>query len=56
VTVGSQVNEDTTVALIEVMKTFNAIPAGRRGTIVEVCVQNAQMVEFAQVLFRIRPA
>ena len=56
VTVGSQVNEGTTVALIEVMKTFNAVPAGMRGTVTEVCVQNAQMVEFAQVLFRIRPA
>jgi len=56
VTVGSQVNEDTTVALIEVMKTFNAVPAGMRGTIGEVCAQNAQMVEFGQVLYRIRPA
>ncbi len=56
VTVGSQVDEGTTVALIEVMKTFNAVPAGKRGMIAEVCVQNAQMVEFAQVLFRILPA
>jgi biotin carboxyl carrier protein len=38
------------------MKTFNAVPAGRRGVITEVCVQNAQMVEFGQVLFRMRPA
>jgi len=56
VTVGSQVHEDTTVALIEVMKTFNAVPAGVRGTILEVCAENAQMVEFGQVLFRVRPA
>jgi acetyl-CoA carboxylase biotin carboxyl carrier protein len=56
VTVGSEVREDTTVALVEVMKTFNAVPAGRRGTIVEVCAPNAQMVEFGQVLFRLRPA
>ncbi len=56
VEVGAEVSEDTTVALVEVMKTFNAVPAGRRGTITEVCVQNAQMVEFGQVLFRMRPA
>jgi acetyl-CoA carboxylase biotin carboxyl carrier protein len=56
VAVGSEVREDTTVALVEVMKTFNAVPAGRRGTITEVCAPNAQMVEFGQVLFRLRPA
>lgn len=56
VRVGSEVQEDTTVALVEVMKTFNAIPAGVRGTVVEVCVGNAQLVEFGQVLFRVRPA
>jgi acetyl-CoA carboxylase biotin carboxyl carrier protein len=56
VAVGSEVCEDTTVALVEVMKTFNAVPAGRRGTITEICAPNAQMVEFGQVLFRLRPA
>lgn len=56
VTVGAEVREDTTVALVEVMKTFNAVPAGRRGTITEVCAQNAHLVEFGQVLFRLRPA
>jgi acetyl-CoA carboxylase biotin carboxyl carrier protein len=55
VTVGAEVQEDTTVALIEVMKTFNAVPAGRRGTITEICIRNAQVVEFGQVLFRLRP-
>ena len=56
VTVGSEVKEDTTICLIEVMKTFNAIPAGVRGTITEVCAENAQLVEYGQVLFRVRPA
>ncbi len=56
VAVGSEVQDDTTVCLIEVMKTFNAMPAGLRGTITEVCVENAQMVEYGQVLFRVRPA
>ena len=56
VAVGAEVREDTTVALVEVMKTFNAIPAGVRGTIVEVCAENAQLVEFGQVLFRVKPS
>lgn len=53
VTVGSSVGEDTTVALVEVMKTFNAVSAGVRGKIVEVCARNAELVEFGQVLFRV---
>jgi acetyl-CoA carboxylase biotin carboxyl carrier protein len=55
VAVGSDVREDTTVALVEVMKTFNAVTAGVRGRIVEVCVRNAELVEFGQVLFRVAP-
>ena len=56
VTVGALVEEDTTVALVEVMKTFHAVSAGVRGTVVEVCVQDAQLVEFGQVMYRVEPA
>jgi acetyl-CoA carboxylase biotin carboxyl carrier protein len=56
VTIGAEVKEDTTICLVEVMKTFNAIPAGVRGVITEICVENAQLVEYGQVLFRVRPA
>lgn len=55
VSVGSEVTENATVALIEVMKTFNAVPAGLRGVITEICVQDSQFVEYGQVLFRVRP-
>lgn len=55
VTVGATVEETTTVALVEVMKTFHAVPAGVRGTVAEVCVSDAQLVEFGEVLFRVRP-
>jgi acetyl-CoA carboxylase biotin carboxyl carrier protein len=55
VSVGSLVTADTTVALIEVMKTFNAVPAGTAGIVTEVCVQDEQYVEYAQVLFRVEP-
>jgi acetyl-CoA carboxylase biotin carboxyl carrier protein len=56
VSIGAEVKEDTTVCLIEVMKTFNAMTAGVKGVITEICVKNAQMVEYGQVLFRVRPS
>jgi acetyl-CoA carboxylase biotin carboxyl carrier protein len=56
VDVGTNVSPDTTVCLIEVMKMMNSIPAGVEGTIVEVCADNAALVEFGQPLFRVEPA
>jgi len=56
VSIGSEVHEDTTVALIEVMKVFNAVRAGIRGMIVEICVQDTEIIEYGQVMFRVRPA
>lgn len=55
VTLGAKVTKDSTVGLIEVMKVFNAVPAAVDGVITEICVSDAQFVEFGQVLFRIRP-
>lgn len=54
VSIGSQVGEDTTVGLIEVMKTFNAVRAGVSGSVTEICVQDAALVEYGQVLLRVR--
>lgn len=56
VKVGSRVSPDTVVCKVEAMKIFNDITAKCSGTIAEVCVQNAQFVEFDQVLFRVEPA
>jgi acetyl-CoA carboxylase biotin carboxyl carrier protein len=56
VSVGSEVMEDTTVGLIEVMKTFNAVRAGISGVVAEICVQDAQLVEYGDVLFRVYPS
>jgi acetyl-CoA carboxylase biotin carboxyl carrier protein len=53
--VGANVTEDTTVALIEVMKVFNSVRAGVNGTIVEVVAQNGQFVEYGQTLFLVKP-
>jgi acetyl-CoA carboxylase biotin carboxyl carrier protein len=53
--VGANVTEDTTVGLIEVMKVFNSVRAGVKGTIVEVVAQNGQFVEYGQTLFLVKP-
>jgi acetyl-CoA carboxylase biotin carboxyl carrier protein len=52
---GSIVDEDTTVALIEVMKLFNSVKAGVKGRIYKICVENNDLVEYEQVLFLVKP-
>jgi acetyl-CoA carboxylase biotin carboxyl carrier protein len=55
VDVGARVEPDTIVCLIEVMKMMNSVPAGVVGTIVEVCAENAELVENGAPLFQVRP-
>jgi acetyl-CoA carboxylase biotin carboxyl carrier protein len=51
VEVGSRVEPDTIVCIIEVMKMMNSVPAGVEGTIAEIHVENAQPVEYGEPLF-----
>ena len=53
VDVGSSVEPDTVVCIIEVMKMMNSVQAGVSGTIVEVCVENGQLVEYGAPLYRV---
>ena len=53
--VGTRVESHTVVCLIEVMKMMNSVPAGVVGTIVDVCADNAQLVEYGAPLFQVRP-
>ena len=55
VDVGARVEPDTVVCLIEVMKMMNSVHAGVAGTIVEVCAENANAVEYGAPLFHVRP-
>jgi len=55
VDIGSEVNPETVVCIIEAMKVMNEIKAEARGIITQVCVENAKPVEFGQPLFKIRP-
>lgn len=51
VKVGSKVDADTTVCIIEAMKVMNEIKAEKAGVIKEILVENGQPVEFGQPLF-----
>jgi acetyl-CoA carboxylase biotin carboxyl carrier protein len=55
VDVGSHIDSQTVVCVIEAMKVMNEIKAETGGTIAEVLVKNGQAVEYGQVLFRVRP-
>ena len=52
---GGRVSSETAVGIIEVMKLMNSISAGVEGVLVEVLVRDGEMVEFDQVLMRVRP-
>ena len=56
VAIGGQVGADSAVGIIEVMKLMNSISAGVEGVLVEVLVRDGDLVEFDQVLMRVRPA
>jgi acetyl-CoA carboxylase biotin carboxyl carrier protein len=50
VKVGDIVKEGDTLLIVEAMKTMNPIVAPRAGKITEICVHDAQPVEFGQTL------
>ena len=52
---GTRVAPGQVVCIIEAMKIMNEIESEVQGVIREVCVENAQPVEFGQVLFRVDP-
>jgi len=56
VAVGSRVDDDTIVCIVEAMKVMNEIKAECAGEIVEIVVGNATPVEYGQVLFRVKGA
>lgn len=53
---GGRVEKGKAVCIVEAMKLMNEIEADVSGTVVKVCVQNEQPVEFGTVLFLVRPA
>ena len=53
--IGTEVNPDTVVCIIEAMKVMNEIKAEARGIVTATLVDNAKPVEFGQPLFKLRP-
>ena len=56
VEVGSQINADSVVCMIEAMKLFNEIEAEVSGKIVKILVEDGTPVEFGQPLYLVDPS
>lgn len=56
VSVGQTISKGQTICIIEAMKMMNELEAEAGGKIVKILVENAQPVEFGQVLMLVEPA
>ena len=54
VEVGSRVEPETIVGIIEVMKLMNTVRAGVRGTVAEIPGRDGALVEYGETLLRVR--
>ena len=54
VNVGDQVDENTTVCIIEAMKVMNEIKAEARGTIARILAEDGKPVQYGQPLFELK--
>jgi acetyl-CoA carboxylase biotin carboxyl carrier protein len=54
VKVGTKVNNDSVVCIIEAMKVMNEIQAEMSGAITELLVENGEAIEYGQPLFKIK--
>ena len=54
VNVGDTISEGQTLCIIEAMKVMNEIKAERSGTITEICVDDANPVQYGDALFRVK--
>ena len=54
VDIGSKIDDNSLVCIIEAMKIMNEIQAETKGTVVEILVENGQPVEYGQRLFKLR--
>jgi acetyl-CoA carboxylase biotin carboxyl carrier protein len=52
---GSRVEADTVIGIIEVMKLMNSVRAGVGGEVTEILAENGALVEFGEILMRVRP-
>lgn len=55
VEVGSVVEKEAVLCIVEAMKVMNEIPAPKRGKIIKILVENGQLVQAEQSLFLLQP-
>ena len=55
VEIGSRVEKDMVIAIVETMKLMNSVLATASGTIVEICLGDADFADHDAVLMRIQP-
>jgi acetyl-CoA carboxylase biotin carboxyl carrier protein len=55
VEVGAKVEENTVIGIIEVMKLMNSVRAGVKGVVAEILAENGELVEYGEILMRVRP-
>ncbi len=55
VKVGDVVHKGDVLCIVEAMKLMNEVKSEVEGKIVEICLENAESIEFGQVMFRIEP-
>jgi acetyl-CoA carboxylase biotin carboxyl carrier protein len=54
VEVGARVEEDSIIGIIEVMKLMNTVRAGVRGEVLEILGRDGVLVEYGEVLLRVK--
>jgi acetyl-CoA carboxylase biotin carboxyl carrier protein len=52
--VGDKVKKGQTLCILEAMKIMNEIESDTDGEIIEICIESESLVEYGQVLFKIR--
>jgi acetyl-CoA carboxylase biotin carboxyl carrier protein len=54
--IGTRVDVNSVIAIVEVMKLMCSIPAGVSGEVREILAEDAQLVQKGQLLMRVKPA
>jgi acetyl-CoA carboxylase biotin carboxyl carrier protein len=52
---GDKISKGQPLCILEAMKIMNEIESEVAGEVVEICVENESLVEFGQVLFKLKP-
>jgi acetyl-CoA carboxylase biotin carboxyl carrier protein len=52
--IGTKIEDNSLVCIIEAMKIMNEIQSETKGTVVEILVENGQPVEYGQRLFKLK--